>query len=59
VTVTAGLSSVFTTPAHGTAYDIVGQGKADPGAMEHALLLNIKLASGRLASKNNAPAQAA
>ncbi len=59
VTVTAGLSSVFTTPAHGTAYDIVGQGKADPGAMEHALLLNIKLASGRLASKNDAPAQAA
>ena len=31
VTVTAGLKTVFTTPAHGTAYDIVGQGKADPG----------------------------
>jgi 4-hydroxythreonine-4-phosphate dehydrogenase len=59
VTVTAGLSSVFTTPAHGTAYDIVGQGKADPGAMEHALLMNIKLASGRLASKDGARAQAA
>jgi len=59
VTVTAGLSSVFTTPAHGTAYDIVGQGKADPGAMEHALMLNIKLASGRLAAKDNARVQAA
>jgi 4-hydroxythreonine-4-phosphate dehydrogenase len=59
VTVTAGLSAVFTTPAHGTAYDIVGQGKADPGAMEHALLLNVKLASARLTSKDNAPVQAA
>ena len=59
VTVTAGLKSVFTTPAHGTAYDIVGQGKADPGAMEHALLLNVKLASARLAAKGNAPVQAA
>ncbi|HZN25904.1 MAG TPA: 4-hydroxythreonine-4-phosphate dehydrogenase PdxA [Burkholderiales bacterium] len=59
VTVTAGLKSVFTTPAHGTAYDIVGQGKADPGAMEHALLLNAKLVSARLAAKDNAPVQAA
>ena len=33
VTVTCGLPTVFATPAHGTAYDIVGQGKADPGAM--------------------------
>jgi 4-hydroxythreonine-4-phosphate dehydrogenase len=32
VTVTAGLKTVFTTPAHGTAYDIVGQGRADPVA---------------------------
>ena len=27
VTVTAGLKTVFTTPAHGTAYDIVGTGQ--------------------------------
>jgi 4-hydroxythreonine-4-phosphate dehydrogenase len=47
VTVTAGLKTVFTTPAHGTAYDIVGQGKADPGAMEHAFSLAAKLAAGR------------
>jgi 4-hydroxythreonine-4-phosphate dehydrogenase len=59
VTVTAGLKTVFTTPAHGTAYDIVGQGKADPGAMEHALLLNAKLAAGRLSAPQSAPAQAA
>jgi len=50
VTVTAGLKTVFTTPAHGTAYDIVGQGKADPGAMTHAFTLAAKLAAGRLAA---------
>jgi 4-hydroxythreonine-4-phosphate dehydrogenase len=48
VTVTAGLKTVFTTPAHGTAYDIVGQGKADPGAMEHAFRLAARLAAGRM-----------
>ena len=36
VTVTAGLKTVFTTPAHGTAYDIVGQGKANEGAIAKA-----------------------
>ena len=59
VTVTAGLKTVFTTPAHGTAYDIVGQGKADPGAMEHALRLAAQLASARIAARQHAPAQAA
>ena len=59
VTVTAGLKTVFTTPAHGTAFDIVGQGKADPGAMEHALELAVKLASARLQVRNDAPARAA
>ncbi|HEY9447653.1 MAG TPA: 4-hydroxythreonine-4-phosphate dehydrogenase PdxA [Burkholderiales bacterium] len=47
VTVTAGLDVVFTTPAHGTAYDIVGQGKADTGAMEHALHVAARMAAGR------------
>lgn len=51
VTVTAGLKSVFTTPAHGTAYDIVGQGKADPGAMAHAFTLAARMAAGRKAAK--------
>lgn len=45
VTVTAGLKTVFTTPAHGTAYDIVGQGRADYSALEHAFRLATKLAS--------------
>ena len=47
VTVTAGLKTVFTTPAHGTAYDIVGQGKADTGALEHALRIAAKMAAAR------------
>jgi 4-hydroxythreonine-4-phosphate dehydrogenase len=46
VTVTAGLKTVFTTPAHGTAYDIVGQGRADPGALEYAFKLAARLAAG-------------
>ena len=44
VTVTAGLKTVFTTPAHGTAFDILGQGKADSGALEHAVRLAATLA---------------
>jgi len=47
VTVTAGLKTVFTTPAHGTAYDIVGAGRADPGALEHAFILAARLAAAR------------
>lgn len=45
VTVTAGLKTVFATPAHGTAFDIVGQGRADYKALEYALRLAAKLAS--------------
>jgi 4-hydroxythreonine-4-phosphate dehydrogenase len=45
VTVTAGLETVFTTPAHGTAFDIVGQGVADTGALEAAVALAARLAS--------------
>jgi 4-hydroxythreonine-4-phosphate dehydrogenase len=44
VTVTAGLDTVFTTPAHGTAFDIVGKGIATPDALEAALNLAAKLA---------------
>jgi len=44
VTVTAGLETVFTTPAHGTAFDIVGQGKATTGALEQAVKLAARLA---------------
>jgi 4-hydroxy-L-threonine phosphate dehydrogenase PdxA len=47
VTVTAGLSAIFTTPAHGTAFDIVGQGKADTGALEQALRIAARMANAR------------
>jgi 4-hydroxythreonine-4-phosphate dehydrogenase len=47
VTVTAGLKTVFTTPAHGTAFDIVGQGRANTGALEQAVRLGARLAAAR------------
>jgi 4-hydroxy-L-threonine phosphate dehydrogenase PdxA len=49
VTVTAGLETIFTTPSHGTAYDIVGQGKATTGALDKAVQLAAKLAVRRAA----------
>ncbi len=45
VTITAGLDTVFTTPAHGTAFDIVGKGIADIGAFESAIRLAAQVAS--------------
>lgn len=45
VTVTAGLDIVFTTPAHGTAFDIVGKGIANTGAFENAIILASRLAA--------------
>jgi 4-hydroxy-L-threonine phosphate dehydrogenase PdxA len=47
VTVTAGLSTVYTTPAHGTAFDITGAGKADTGALEAALRIATRMALAR------------
>lgn len=47
VTVTAGLATVYTTPAHGTAFDIVGQGRADPGGLEQAVRIAARLAAAR------------
>ena len=57
VTVTGGLSTVFTTPAHGTAFDIVGRGCANTGALEQAVRLAARLAMARRrASAAAAPA---
>ncbi|HEY4191517.1 MAG TPA: 4-hydroxythreonine-4-phosphate dehydrogenase PdxA [Mesorhizobium sp.] len=50
VTVTAGLDTVFTTPAHGTAFDIVGKGVASTGALETAVRLAAQLASRKAAA---------
>jgi 4-hydroxythreonine-4-phosphate dehydrogenase len=48
VTVQGGLPVPITTPAHGTAFDIVGQGKANAEAMTQALLLAAKMGASRL-----------
>lgn len=48
VTVQGGLPAPITTPAHGTAFDIVGEGKANPEAMTQALLLAAKMGASRL-----------
>jgi 4-hydroxythreonine-4-phosphate dehydrogenase len=45
VTVNAGLPVVITTPSHGTAFDIVGRGIANPNALKEAVLLAAKMAS--------------
>lgn len=45
VTVQGGLPAPITTPAHGTAFDIVGQHKANAEAMTQALLLAAKMGS--------------
>lgn len=47
VTVTAGLKTIFTTPSHGTAFDIVGKGCASTGALEQAIRLAARLAGAR------------
>lgn len=47
VTVQGGLPIAITTPAHGTAFDIEGQGKADVGAMKEAFLLACRMARSR------------
>ncbi|MDW4499983.1 4-hydroxythreonine-4-phosphate dehydrogenase PdxA [Sulfitobacter sp. D35] len=44
VTLIAGYPFPIVTPAHGTAYDIAGQGKADTGATFNAVALGRRLA---------------
>ena len=51
VTITAGLEIVFTTPAHGTAFDIVGKGIADIGAFDAALRLAARVASRQIEAR--------
>jgi 4-hydroxythreonine-4-phosphate dehydrogenase len=47
VNVTLGLPLVRTSVDHGTAFDIAGQGRADPGSMLEALRLAIQLSRNR------------
>jgi 4-hydroxythreonine-4-phosphate dehydrogenase len=44
---TVGLPFIRTSPDHGTAYDIAGQGKADPSSMRAAIRLAKQLAANR------------
>jgi 4-hydroxythreonine-4-phosphate dehydrogenase len=48
VTVQGGLPLPITTPAHGTAYDIAGQGIAKDGAMKKAFALACRMGAARL-----------
>ncbi len=54
VTVHGGLPTPITTPAHGTAFDIVGKGVASPQALEQALKLCTQMLT---PGASNPPAQ--
>jgi 4-hydroxythreonine-4-phosphate dehydrogenase len=45
VNVTVGLPIVRTSPDHGTAFDIAGQNRADPGSMKAAIELAIRMSA--------------
>lgn len=47
VNVTLGLPFIRTSPDHGTAFDIAGTGKADPGSARAALRLAVRLMGNR------------
>uniref|UniRef100_UPI003569AC1C 4-hydroxythreonine-4-phosphate dehydrogenase PdxA n=1 Tax=Actibacterium sp. TaxID=1872125 RepID=UPI003569AC1C len=47
VNVTLGLPFIRTSPDHGTAFDIAGQGKADPTSLIAALRMADRLAQSR------------
>lgn len=47
VNVTLGLPFIRTSPVHGTAFEIVGTGRADPSSMEAAIRMASRLAVGR------------
>ena len=47
VNVTLGLPFIRTSPDHGTAFDIAGQGKADPSSLIAALRMAREMAAAR------------
>ncbi len=47
VNYTAGLCAIRTSPDHGVAYDIAGQGVADPASMRNAIYMTIDIAAAR------------
>ncbi|ARL88693.1 4-hydroxythreonine-4-phosphate dehydrogenase PdxA [Burkholderia pseudomallei] len=52
VNITLGLPFVRTSPDHGTAFDIAGQGVADPASLETALAYARQLVAARATSTN-------
>ncbi len=50
VTVQGGLPITIATPAHGTAFDIVGRGIANPGATAHAFDLAVSITARKIAA---------
>jgi 4-hydroxythreonine-4-phosphate dehydrogenase len=54
VTLLGGMPFPVTTPAHGTAYDIAGQGRANVGAMREAVKLAARMAQRKRAQKRSA-----
>ena len=51
VTVQGGLPIPITTPAHGTAYDIAGQGRANVGATANAFAIACRMGASALAAR--------
>jgi 4-hydroxythreonine-4-phosphate dehydrogenase len=51
VNATAGLDLVRTSPDHGTAWDLAGQGRADAGSMLAALHTAIAVVKNRRATR--------
>jgi 4-hydroxythreonine-4-phosphate dehydrogenase len=51
VTVQGGLPIPITTPAHGTAFDIAGQGKANPQGLYQAFRIACRMGANRSAGK--------
>ena len=58
VNLTLGLPIIRTSPGHGTAFDIAGRNRADPGPMKAAIELALDLAQRRQASRPARPAGA-
>jgi len=55
VTVQGGLPVPITTPAHGTAYDIAGQGRANVEATWQAFLIAARMGASHLAARSPHP----
>jgi len=51
VTVQGGLPIPITTPAHGTAFDIAGQGKANPQGLYQAFRIACRMGASTSARK--------